>query len=240
VVFLSFKNITLLLDRNVKNRYNPGTGGKAMEYKQLMEKFADCKIIPVIKIEKAESVSGLGQALVNGGLPVAEITFRTSAAEEAIKKIVKEYPDLLVGAGTVLTVENVKKAVDAGATFIVTPGFNPTVVDYCVKHGIHITPGVNSPSQVELGLERGLTVLKFFPAEVSGGIKMLKALAGPYVDVKFVPTGGVNADNAKDYLSQKNVLACGGSWLVKSDLISSGQFDKIESLVKEAVSLVRA
>lgn len=210
-----------------------------MDYKQLMEKFAAYKIIPVIKIDKAESVSGLGQALINGGLPVAEITFRTSAAEAAITKIVKEYPDLLVGAGTVLTTENVKKAVDAGATFIVTPGFNPTVVDYCVKHSIPITPGVNSPSHVEAGLERGLSVLKFFPAEVSGGITMLKALAGPYVDVKFIPTGGVHAGNVKEYLAQKNVLACGGSWLAKSDAISSGQFDEIEAIVKEAVTLVK-
>lgn len=205
----------------------------------IYEKFGEWKVIPVVKLEDAKDALALGKTLLDNGLPVAEITFRTAAAEEAIGTVSKELPELTVGAGTVLTVENVKKAVDAGAAFIVTPGFNPTVVDYCVENNIPITPGVNSPSQVEWGLARGLTVLKFFPAEVSGGLKMLKALGGPYGNAKFIPTGGINAGNIVDYLTMKNVVACGGSWIVKSDLISSGNFKEIGKLVGEAVELVK-
>lgn len=208
--------------------------------KHIIEQFGEWKLIPVVKIENAKDALPLGKALLENGLPVVEITFRTDAAEEAINTLHRELPELTVGAGTVLTVENVEKAVNAGASFIVTPGFNPPIVDYCVEKKIPITPGVNSPSQVEWGLYRGLTVLKFFPAEVSGGIKMLKALGGPYGSVKFIPTGGISTGNIVDYLQTKNVLACGGSWIVKSDLITAGNFEKIGELTREAVELVQS
>jgi len=203
----------------------------------ILEKMGEWKIIPVVKLERSEDAVNLGKSLIAGGLPVAEITFRTDAAEESIKLLTAQLPELTVGAGTVLTVDNVKKAVDAGAKFIVTPGFNPKVVDYCIKNNIPITPGVNSPTQVEMGLDHGLTVLKFFPAEVSGGVAMLKAFAGPYGGVKFVPTGGINAGNLPDYLALKNVLAIGGSWIVKTDLITGGNFEKIQRLVEGAVDI---
>lgn len=203
----------------------------------ILEKMGEWKIIPVVKLERSEDAVNLGKSLIAGGLPVAEITFRTDAAEESIKLLTAQLPELTVGAGTVLTVDNVKKAVDAGAKFIVTPGFNPKVVDYCIINNIPITPGVNSPTQVEMGLDHGLTVLKFFPAEVSGGVAMLKAFAGPYGSVKFVPTGGINAGNLPDYLALKNVLAIGGSWIVKTDLITGGNFEKIQRLVDGAVDI---
>jgi 2-dehydro-3-deoxyphosphogluconate aldolase / (4S)-4-hydroxy-2-oxoglutarate aldolase len=203
----------------------------------ILEKMGEWKIVPVVKLERSQDAVDLGKSLIAGGLPVAEITFRTDAAEESIKLLTAHLPELTVGAGTVLTVDNVKKAVDAGAQFIVTPGFNPKVVDYCIQNDIPITPGVNSPTQVEMGIDHGLTVLKFFPAEASGGIAMLKAFAGPYGNVKFVPTGGINAGNLPDYLALKNVLAIGGSWIVKSDLITGGSFEKIRRLVEGAVDI---
>lgn len=195
-------------------------------------------IIPVIKIDDAEKAIKLAQALIRGGLPVAEITFRTNAAKESIKRIVSNFPNMLVGAGTVLCVKNVRDAINAGASFIVTPGFNPKVVDYCIAEDIPIFPGVNSPSEIEQGLERGLKVLKYFPAEASGGIKAIKAVAAAYGDILFIPTGGINQTNICDYLSVSNVLACGGSWMVKSELISSGEFQKITELTEEAVKTV--
>ncbi len=192
-------------------------------------------IVPVIALNRAEDAVPLAKALCAGGLPVAEVTFRTAAAEDSIRAISRELPGMILGAGTVLTVEQAERAAAAGAKFIVCPGFNPTVVDYCIAHHIPVTPGVNSPSQVEQGLERGLKVLKFFPAEASGGTAMLKALAGPYKNVKFIPTGGVNPDNMSDYLKLANVHAVGGSWMVKNDLIAAGAFDKIEAMVRDAV-----
>lgn len=193
-------------------------------------------LVPVVKIEKADSALLLGRALIRGDLPVAEITFRTSAAEESIKILTGELPELLIGAGTVLTVDQVKKAAAAGAKFIVSPGFNPKVVDYCLENKIPITPGLNNPTVLEMALERGLEVVKFFPAESSGGIKFLKDMAAPYSGITFIPTGGINADNFNLYLSYNRVHACGGSWMVKDDLISSGRFDEITRLAKEAVS----
>ena len=201
----------------------------------VLTKIGELGLVPVVKIEDAKDAVSLGKALLEGGLPVAEITFRTAAAEEAIKTLTTELPNLLVGAGTVLTVENVKKAVGAGAKFIVAPGFNPKVVDYCVENNIPVTPGINSPTQIEMALERGLTVLKFFPAEASGGLPLLKAMAAPYGGVSFIPTGGINKDNLNTYLSFDKVHACGGSWMVKANLISSGKFDEITRLVKEAL-----
>jgi 2-keto-3-deoxy-phosphogluconate aldolase (EC 4.1.2.14) len=196
-------------------------------------------IVPVIKLAQPSEAIPLASALLEAGLPVAEITFRTAAAKEAIRALRAKFPAMLVGAGTVTTLEQVEAAQAAGAMFIVTPGFNPRIVDACIERGIPIVPGVNSPSQVEQGLERGLTVLKFFPAEASGGIKMLKALHGPYSDVSFVPTGGIDTANLAQYIALSNVAAIGGSWMVKEDLIASGKFDEITALCKEALAIVR-
>ena len=201
-------------------------------------KMAALKLVPVVKIEQASDAVALGEALVAGGLPVAEITFRTDAAAEAIRILRSRLPQMLIGAGTVLTVDHARQAMDAGAQFLVAPGFNPKVVDYCLAHGIRIVPGVNSPTDVEMGLDRGLAVLKFFPAEASGGLKMLKALCGPYSGVRFMPTGGITTKNLPDYLAFDRVLACGGTWMVETALISAGRFDEITRLTREAVRLI--
>jgi len=203
-----------------------------------LEKIGELGIVPVVKIEKAEDALPLGRALINGDLPIAEITFRTSAAEESIKSLTKEFPNLLVGAGTVLTIEQVKKAVSAGAKFIVSPGFNPKVVDYCIENSIPVTPGINNPTQIEMALERGIEVVKYFPAEASGGLSLLASMSAPYSEIKFIPTGGINLNNLTSYLSNKKVHACGGSWMVKTDLISSGNFNEITRITKEAVSIM--
>ncbi|HDP36890.1 MAG TPA: bifunctional 4-hydroxy-2-oxoglutarate aldolase/2-dehydro-3-deoxy-phosphogluconate aldolase [Candidatus Atribacteria bacterium] len=203
---------------------------------KILEKIGELGIVPVVKIEKAEDAFPLGKALIDGNLPIAEITFRTSAAEESIKTLTKELPQLLVGAGTVLTVEQVKKAVSAGAKFIVSPGFNPKVVDYCIENSIPVTPGINNPTQIEMALERELEVVKFFPAEASGGLPLLESMSAPYSGIKFIPTGGINLNNLSSYLSYNKVHACGGSWMVKDNLISSGNFAEITRLTQEAVS----
>ncbi len=205
---------------------------------KILEKIGELGIIPVVKIKKAEDALPLGRALIDGDLPIAEITFRTSAAEESIKTLTRELPTLLVGAGTVLTIEQVKKAVSAGAKFIVSPGFNPRVVDYCLKNNIPVTPGINNPTQIEMALERGIEVVKYFPAEASGGLPLLKSMSAPYAGIKFIPTGGINQNNLCSYLSNNKVLACGGSWMVKPELISPGNFDEITRLTKEAVSIM--
>ncbi|MCJ7650544.1 MAG: bifunctional 4-hydroxy-2-oxoglutarate aldolase/2-dehydro-3-deoxy-phosphogluconate aldolase [Candidatus Lokiarchaeota archaeon] len=197
------------------------------------------KIIPVAVIENTDNALPLAKALIDAGLPVVEITFRTDAAAESISIIKKEYPEMLVGAGTVLKIEQVKAAVEAGSQFIVTPGFNPTIVDYCIKNNIIIVPGLNAPSFIEWGLERGLDFFKFFPADFSGGPKMLKLLSGPYPNVRFMPTGGVNDKTLTEYLKLDNVIACGGSWIVKKNLISSGNFEEIKNLTKRALSLIK-
>lgn len=203
----------------------------------VLQKIADVGIVPVVKLDSPDQALPLGKALIEGNLPVAEVTFRTDAAEESIKRLSAELPALLVGAGTVTTVDQAKRAVAAGAKFLVSPGFNPTVVKYCVDNAIPITPGMNSPSQIEQGLELGLTVLKFFPAEQSGGLEMLKAFAGPYGNVKYIPTGGVNAKNMTDYLSFNKVLAVGGSWMVKPELIAAGNYAEVTRLCREAVMI---
>jgi len=205
---------------------------------KILEKIGELGIIPVVKIEKAEDALPLGKALIDGDLPIAEITFRTSAAEESIKTLTGEFPDLLVGAGTVLTVDQAKKAVSAGAKFIVSPGFNPRVVDYCMENSIPITPGINNPTQIEMALERGIEVVKFFPAEASGGLPLLKSMSAPYTGIRFIPTGGINQNNLCSYLSNNKVHACGGSWMVTPELISSGNFDEITRLTKGAVSIM--
>jgi len=205
---------------------------------KVLEKIGELGIVPVVKIEKAEDALPLGRALIDGDLPIAEITFRTSAAEESIKTLTGELPNLLVGAGTVLTIEQVKKAVSAGAKFIVSPGFNPRVVDYCIENSIPVTPGINNPTQIEMALVREIEVVKFFPAEASGGLALLKSMSAPYSGIKFIPTGGINLNNLCSYLSNNKVHACGGSWMVKTDLISSGNFAEITRLTKEAVSIM--
>lgn len=195
-------------------------------------------IVPVVRIEKAEEALPLGNALCEGDLPLAEITFRTAAAEEVIRILTERMPELIVGAGTILTTEQAGAAIRAGARFIVSPGFNPTVVSYCREQGVPVIPGVNSPTQIEAAMEYDLSVMKFFPAEESGGVAFLKAVAAPYEGIRFIPTGGINAANLISYLSLKNVIACGGSWMVKTDLISAGKFEEITRLTREAVRIL--
>lgn len=197
-------------------------------------------LVPVVTIPDEDVAVGLADALVSGGLPIIEITFRTDAADTALRRITKHTSDLLVGAGTVRTSAQVDNAIDAGAKFVATPGFNPSVVDYCVKRGITVIPGVNNPTGVEMGLERGLDVLKFYPAEVSGGVEMLKAFAGPYKDVSFIPTGGINGANVAEYLSQPNVHACGGSWLTPSPQLVERDFSQIPILIREALAALKS
>lgn len=195
-------------------------------------------VVPVIKIADAGLVSRLGEALLDGGLPCAEITFRTEAAEAAISVLSSEHPEMLVGAGTVLTIDQARSAVEAGAQFIVSPGFDHKLVNWCQERQVVIMPGVATPTEVTMALDKGLRVLKFFPAEVLGGVEALEALAGPFAGVSFVPTGGVNASNLSDYLSLDVVHACGGSWVASSSLISEGGFDEIVRRAKDAVEIV--
>ncbi|QNK41215.1 bifunctional 4-hydroxy-2-oxoglutarate aldolase/2-dehydro-3-deoxy-phosphogluconate aldolase [Caproicibacter fermentans] len=194
-------------------------------------------IIPVIKMDCMEHAVPLAKALKNGGLPAAEITFRSDAAADSIRAITKEVPELFVCAGTVLTVKNAELAVEAGAKAIISPGTNLSVVRWCIENKIPVFPGCATPTEVEACMREGLSVVKLFPAEVVGGTAMLKALSGPYSGMKFMPTGGVKPGNVKEYLSQKNVLACGGTWMVPEDLLTDGKFDEIEALTKEAAKL---
>ncbi|MDF2610750.1 MAG: hypothetical protein K0R92_2224 [Lachnospiraceae bacterium] len=205
---------------------------------QALQNISKMGIVPVIKLDRAEDAAPLAKALCEGGLPCAEVTFRTDAAEESIKIMRKNHPDMLIGAGTVLTTEQVDKAMAAGATFIVSPGLNPKIVKYCVDKGYPITPGCTNPSDIEAAIELGLEVVKFFPAEAAGGLNMIKSLAAPYVNMKFMPTGGINAKNLLSYLDFSKIIACGGSWMVNEDLIKAGEFDKIRDLTREAVNLM--
>jgi len=204
----------------------------------MIKKLKQIGIIPVAKLENPAHAIPLAKALLKGGIPCIEITFRSAAAEESIRRISQELPEILVGAGTILTMEQAENALRAGAKFLVTPGFNSKIVDFAQTEGIPIFPGVNSPTSIEAALEKGLEVLKFFPAEQSGGCEMLKAFMGPYQKVKFIPTGGINIDNLNDYLSLPNVVACGGSWLVDSKLINSEKFKEIEELASKTLSTV--
>jgi 2-dehydro-3-deoxyphosphogluconate aldolase/(4S)-4-hydroxy-2-oxoglutarate aldolase len=204
----------------------------------ILDALGDLGLVPVVKIERAEDAVDLGRALLAGGLPCAEITFRTEAAEDAIRRISSSLPEILVGAGTVLSVDQADRAVSAGAQFIVSPGFNQKLVGWCLENEIPVTPGVLTPTEIEMALDRGLKILQFFPAEAMGGIATLKAIGAPYGDVKFVPTGGINQNNLADYLAQPNVHCCGGSWMVKASLISASRFDDITKLTRDAVSLV--
>ncbi len=203
---------------------------------QICKEIGSYGLVPVIKIDDASKAVPLAKALCDGGLPVAEVTFRTACAAEAIAAMTKAYPDMLVGAGTVLTIEQVDAAVAAGSKFIVSPGFNPKIVKYCVDKNIPIVPGTSRPTDVEAAIELGLDVVKFFPAEAAGGIPMLSSLGGPYAGLKFMPTGGIDDKNLLDYLNLKNVLACGGSFMVKTKYIDEGRFDLVTEDVKNAMT----
>lgn len=196
-------------------------------------------LVPVVVLNDAKDAKPLAKALCDGGLPCAEVTFRTDAAEESIRQMTQDFPQMLVGAGTVLTVEQVNRAVNAGAKFIVSPGFDPAIVDYCLNREIPVFPGCVTPSEVAQAVKRGLRVVKFFPAKQYGGVATIKALAAPYVGLRFMPTGGVSASNLKEYLECPSIVACGGSWMVKGDLIQAGAFDEITKLTREAVKLAK-
>ena len=206
---------------------------------ELLQKVEELGVVPVVVLNDAKDAAPLAKALCEGGLPCAEVTFRTDAAEESIRIMHEQFPEMLLGAGTVLTTDQVDRAVAAGATFIVSPGFDPEIVDYCLSKDILVLPGCITPSEVAQAVKRGLEVVKFFPAEQFGGIATIKALAAPYTNTNFMPTGGISAKNLKDYLGFKRIVACGGSWMVKGDMIEAGEFDKIREMTAEAVALVK-
>lgn len=203
--------------------------------KEVLQRVYEIGIIPVIAIDDAEKAVPLARALVKGGLPAAEVTFRTAAGEEAIRRIASEVPEMLVGAGTVLTTDQADRAIAAGAQFIVSPGFNPVVTRYVIDKGVLMVPGTASPGEMEQAMSMGLDVVKFFPAEQNGGVAKLKAVAGPYTTLRWMPTGGVNTKNMMDYLSFDKIVACGGTWMVKKDLIEGEKWDEITRICQDAV-----
>ena len=205
---------------------------------KILEQIGMLGIVPVVKIEDASKAEGLAGALCRGGLPVAEVTFRTDAAEEAIGRMCRAYPEMLVGAGTVLTPDQADRAMAAGARFIVSPGLNPAVVAHCKEKGYPVVPGICTPGEIETALSFGLEVVKFFPAEAAGGLPMIKAMSAPYGKLKFMPTGGIGPKNLAEYLKNEKVLACGGSWMVPGDLLAADDFAGIEKLAREAVQLM--
>ncbi|HZS03351.1 MAG TPA: bifunctional 4-hydroxy-2-oxoglutarate aldolase/2-dehydro-3-deoxy-phosphogluconate aldolase [Blastocatellia bacterium] len=205
----------------------------------LIDRVQQIGIVPVVSIPQTEHALPLAEALLEGGLPCAEVTFRTAAAADSISRIRQRFPELLLGAGTVLSVEQAQTALNAGAEFIVSPGTNSTVVDYCQSQGVTIFPGVCTPTEIEMALSRGTSVLKFFPAESMGGVNFLKAICAPYKQVRFIPTGGIDSANIGPYLALPQVVACGGSWMVKPELMTAGEFGKIRQLASEAVTRVR-
>ncbi len=205
---------------------------------EILDRIGTIGIVPVVVIDRAEDAPRLGEALCDGGLPCAEVTFRTEAAAEAIAVLKREFPHMLVGAGTVLTPRQADQAMEAGAAFLVSPGLNVKLLDYCLGQNYPMIPGCMTPGEIEQAMERGLRTVKFFPAEAAGGIRFIRALAAPYWDVRFMPTGGIHAGNVEEYLAFDRVLACGGSWMVKGDLIAAGDFDRIRQLTREAVQLV--
>ena len=203
----------------------------------VLARLGEARILPVVELDTSEAALPLAKALMAGGLPVAEITFRSEAAAESIGILRERIPEMLVGAGTVLGIEQVALAHRAGSQFVVTPGFNPSVVEACLETGLPVLPGINNPTGVERALGFGLDAVKFFPAEASGGVPFLKALSGPYPSVRFVPTGGIGPGNLGDYLALPNVLACGGSWIVSPALVRASRFDEVARLAGEAVAL---
>lgn len=212
---------------------------RAEQKSDLVERLSSYGVIPVVSLSKTEQAVPLAESLVAGGLPCAEITFRTAAAASAIAQIRQRVPEVLLGAGTVLTLEQLDAALDAGARFIVSPGTNPRLVEACLDRNVPIFPGVCTPTEIEAALALGVDLLKFFPAEAMGGVKTLRALSAPYRQVQFLPTGGVDARNLSDYLALPQVIACGGTWMVKPEWLEAGQFSTIETHTREAVSLVR-
>lgn len=206
---------------------------------QILQQLRTLKIVPVIALDKAQDILPLGKILIENGLPVAEITFRSAAAQEAICLLRHTYPEMLIAAGTVLTAEQVVQAKEAGADFVVTPGFNPKIVQLCQDLQLPITPGVNSTMAIEAALDRGITAVKFFPAEASGGVKMIKALVAPYSQLQIMPTGGIGLHNIQDYLAIPNVVACGGSWFVEKSLINGQNWQEIEKLTQEVLQKVQ-
>jgi 2-dehydro-3-deoxyphosphogluconate aldolase / (4S)-4-hydroxy-2-oxoglutarate aldolase len=202
----------------------------------ILERLRRMRVVPVVVIHDAAHAAGLARALIDGGLPCVEITFRTPAAPEALRRMAGEHPDLLVGAGTVRSPEQAALAQKAGARFVVSPGYNPRVVDHCQAAGIPVYPGVCTPPEIEAALEKGLEVLKFFPAEPMGGVRFLRAIAAPYPDVRFIPTGGIGPMQLPEYLKMKAVVACGGSWIAPADYIGSGAFDRIRAEAASAVA----
>ena len=205
---------------------------------QILEQLGTYGIVPVVVLQDAAKAEPLAEALCKGGLACAEVTFRTDAAEESIRIMSEKFPEMLVGAGTVLTIEQADRAVKAGAKFIVSPGLNPEVVKWCQAHEVPVIPGIVTPTEMAQAIGLGLTMVKFFPAEPAGGVAMIKAMAAPYVGIKFMPTGGINAKNLEDYLSFDKIICCGGSWMVKGELVKNGEFDKIRELTAEARKLV--
>jgi 2-dehydro-3-deoxyphosphogluconate aldolase/(4S)-4-hydroxy-2-oxoglutarate aldolase len=202
-----------------------------------VERLSQHKLLPIIVMDNADHAAALGDVLVQGGLPVVEVTFRTPAAEESIRTLAKR-DDLLVGAGTILTIDQADRAIDAGATFLVTPGTNPIIVEHAVNRGIPITPGIATPTEIELALSLGAAALKFFPAENLGGVAMLKAFAGPYPDARYIPTGGITPELVPSYLKLKQVIACGGSWMAPREFLKEGRFDAIAALLEDAKKLL--
>lgn len=202
---------------------------------QILEEISNIGVVPVVAIDHKDDAAPLADALTKGGLPCAEVTFRTPAAEESIRIMADQFPDMLLGAGTVLTTEQADRAIAAGAKFIVSPGFNPKVVSHCIEKNIPITPGISSPSDMEQAIEMGLDAVKFFPAVPSGGLSMIKALAAPYHTMRFMPTGGVTPQNLTEFLDYPKILACGGTWMVKPELLATGNFEEITRLTRQTV-----
>jgi 2-dehydro-3-deoxyphosphogluconate aldolase/(4S)-4-hydroxy-2-oxoglutarate aldolase len=205
-----------------------------------LEKFSEVGIIPVVVLNDAKNAEPLGKALMEGGLPAAEVTFRTEAAEESIRIMAEKFPDMLVGAGTVLTIEQVDRAVAAGAKFIVSPGFDADIVKYCLEKDIPVCPGIQTPTELIQAVKLGLDHVKFFPAENAGGLSMINAVGAAFPKVKFMPTGGINASNVVEYLKSSKIFCCGGSWMVKGALIDAGDFNKIKELTAEAAEIVKS
>ncbi len=205
----------------------------------LTDKLFRIGVIPVVVMNDANDSLPLAEHLIKGGLPCAEITFRTDAAEESIRRMTRAFPEMTIGAGTVLTCEQADRAIDAGAGFIVSPGLNPRVTEHVISKGVPMIPGICTPTETEAALQFNLQVLKFFPAEPCGGLKTIKALASPYLGISFIPTGGIGPGNIRDYLVFDRIVACGGSWMVRNDLIKDGRFDEIETLTREAAGIVR-
>ncbi len=203
----------------------------------IIDQLAALRLIPMVVIDDARHAAAFGETLVAGRLPVAEVTFRTPAAEEAIRILAKS-GDVLVGAGTVLNTEQADRAIDAGAQFLVAPGTNPRVVEHVVKRGVPMVPGIATPSEIELATSLGAAALKFFPAETMGGVAALKAFAGPYREARFIPTGGITPEMLPSYLALKNVVACGGSWLAPREFLAAGRFDAIAALLQDARAIL--